>query len=149
MYLRYTGTEKFGTFGMISIPVPRTSVRSVRGPYRYREVRYVRYAVRTGTGGAGTTIRTGNEMFGMFGMISIPVPRSSVRSVRGPYRYREVRYVRYVVRTGTEHTGSSVRCSYRYRAYTSTENTGTGMIGKLGMVFTRYRHTLTAPAAQP
>ena len=107
-------TEKLGTFGTVSIPVPRSSVRSVRNsyryrwcrydnPYRYREVRYVRYDVHTGT-----------EDFGTFGTMSIPVPKSSVHPVR---------------------------CSYRYRPSSGTEHTGTGLIGKVGMVFTRYRHT--------
>ena len=89
----YTGTEKFGTFGTMPVPVPRFSGRSVRSsyryrwcrydnPYRYREVRYVRYDVRTRT-----------EDFGTFGTSSVPVPRSSVRSVRCPYRYRAYPYL--------------------------------------------------------
>jgi len=42
-YVRYdahTGTENFGTFGTMSIPLPRISVRSVPCPYRYRAYPY-------------------------------------------------------------------------------------------------------------
>ena len=35
-----TGPGHFGKFGTASIPVPETSVSSVRHPYRYREYRY-------------------------------------------------------------------------------------------------------------
>ena len=35
-----TGTGHFGKVGTTSIPVPDTSVSSVRHPYRYREYRY-------------------------------------------------------------------------------------------------------------
>ena len=113
-------TEKLVTFGTVSIPVPRSSVRSVRNsyryrwcrydnPYRYREVRYVRYDVRTGT-----------EKFGTFGTMSIPVPRSSVRSVRCPYRYRAYPYL-------TEHNLGSFRVTF-----TSNNARKISMIGWLG-----------------
>ena len=65
-----TGTGCFGKFGMTSIlgmtfiPVPDTSVNSVRYGHRYR------YDINTGTG-----------HFGKFGTTSIPVP-----SVPVPYR---------------------------------------------------------------
>ena len=39
------GTGHFGKFGTTSIPVPDTSVSSVRHQYRYRTLRYVRYDI--------------------------------------------------------------------------------------------------------
>ena len=86
-----TGTGHFGKFGTASIPLPETLISSVRHQYRYRTLRYVRYDVNTGTGGAGTDFRTGTGHFGMFGTTSIPVPDISVSSVRHQYRYRKLR----------------------------------------------------------
>ena len=80
-----TGTRHFCKFGTTSIPVPDTSVTSVRHQFRYRTFRYVRY------------INTGTGHFGNFSTTSIPVPDTSVTSVRHPYRFREYRY-------RTEHT---------------------------------------------
>jgi len=79
-------TDNFGTFGLEFYTLPNISVRSARcpypyrryrydTPYRYREARYVRYDAHTGT-----------ENFGTFGTMSIPLPRTSVRSVPCPYR---------------------------------------------------------------
>ena len=45
----------------------------------------------TGTGGTGTDVLTGTGHFGKFGTISIPVPDTSVTSVRHQYRYRTLR----------------------------------------------------------
>ena len=110
------------------LPVPDTSVSSVRHQYRYRTLRWVRYDINTGTG-----------HFGKFGT-SIPVPDTSVSSVHGyryrryryrlSYRYRTLREFRYNINTGTGHFGkfgtsiplpvtsvSSVRYPYRYREY--------------------------------
>ena len=52
-----------------SIPVPDTSISSVRHQYRYRTLRKVRYDINTGTG-----------HFGKFGT-PIPVPDTSASSV--------------------------------------------------------------------
>ena len=54
----------------------------------------------TGTAGTGTDFHTGTGHVGNFGTASIPVivtksipvPDTSVSSVRYPYRYREYRY---------------------------------------------------------
>ena len=81
----------FGT----SIPIPDTSVRSVRHGYRYRTLRQVRYDSNTGT-----------RHFGKFGTTSMPVPDTSASSVRHQYRYRTLRQVRYDISTGTENTGT-------------------------------------------
>ena len=62
------------------------SVTDVRRSYRYRTLRKFRYNINTGTG-----------HFGKFGTTSTPVPETSARWVRHPYRYREYRY-------HTEHT---------------------------------------------
>ena len=68
--------------------------------------------LHTGTGHFGnfgtTSIRTGTGHFGKFGTTSIPVPDTSVSSVRHPYRYREYRY-------HTEHTlGYQLHCPIRH-----------------------------------
>ena len=55
-----TGTGQFGNFGTTSIPVPDTSVGSVRYGY--------------GTVGTGTDFHTGTGNFCKFGTTSIPVP---------------------------------------------------------------------------
>ena len=57
-----TGTGHFGKFGTASIPVPDTSVSSVRHQYRYRTLANIRY------------INTGTGPFGKFGTTRIPVP---------------------------------------------------------------------------
>ena len=62
-----TGTGQFGNFGTTSIPVPDTSVGSVRYGY--------------GTVGTGTDFHTGTGNFCKFGTTSIPVPGVPV-----PYR---------------------------------------------------------------
>ena len=80
-----TGTGPFGKFGT-SIPVPDTSVSSVRHQYRYRTLRKVRYDMDTGTTGTGTGLDASTGHFGNFGT-SIPVPDTSVSSVQHP-RYR-------------------------------------------------------------
>ena len=59
-------------------------VSSVRHPYRYWTLRYVRYDLRTGTAGTGTGFHTGTEHFGKFGATSTPV------------QYRKNRQVRYI-----------------------------------------------------
>ena len=83
------GTGNLGEFGTTSIPepetsansgttlmpVPKTSESSVH-QYRYRKLPKVRY------------INTGTENFGKFGTPPIPVPDSSVNSVRRLYRFR-------------------------------------------------------------
>ena len=102
-YVRYdtnTGIGHFGKFGTIwipvppvpiqtFIPVPDTSVSSVRHQYRYRTLRKGRYSINTST-----------RHFGNFGTTSIPVSNTSVSWVRHQYRYRILRYVRYI-NTGT------------------------------------------------
>ena len=86
-----TGNGHFGKFGTTSIPVPDSSVTSVRYGYRYRRYRYrpsyryrtnrqVRYDINTGTG-----------HFGKLGTASIPVPYTSAISVQHQYRYRTLR----------------------------------------------------------
>ena len=75
-----TGTGHCGKFSTASIPVPETSVSSVRHQYRYRRLRQVRYDINTGTGHCGK-----------FGTTSIPVPETSVSSVRHQCRYRTLR----------------------------------------------------------
>ena len=48
IYRRYYGTGHFGKFGTTSIPVPDTSVSSVRHQYRYRRRRHgLSYRYRT------------------------------------------------------------------------------------------------------
>ena len=48
--------------------------------------------VRAGTGtGTGADIRTGTGRFGKFGTTSIPVPETSVSSVRYQYRRQKIR----------------------------------------------------------
>ena len=61
------GCVRYGTYRGVPpvLPVPGTSVSSVRHQYRYRTLRYVRYNINTGTG-----------HLGMFGTTSIPVPVS-------------------------------------------------------------------------
>ena len=65
----------------------------------------------TGTAGTGSNFHTGTGHFGnfgtsthlgKFGTTSIPVPDTSVSSVRRPYRYQEYRY-------RTEHTLGKMR----------------------------------------
>ena len=53
----------FGKFRTTSIPAPDTSVSSVRQQYRYQMLRKVRYDINTGTG-----------HFGKFGTTSVPFP---------------------------------------------------------------------------
>ena len=107
--------------------------------YRYRTLRCVRYNINTGTGHFGrfgTTsipvrtlghvryINTGTGHLGMFGT-SIPVPDTSINSVRHQHQYLRYRY------------GSRYR--YRYNI-----NTDTGHFGKSGTTSTRYRHIVTS-----
>ena len=93
-YVRYgvnTGTGNFGKFGTTSIPVPETSVSSVRHRYRYRRCRYrLSYRYRT-LRQVRYDVNTGTRHFGEFGTLSIPVPETSVSSVRHQYRYRILR----------------------------------------------------------
>ena len=93
-----TGTRRLGKFGTTSIPVPKTSVISVRHQYRHRKFRCVRYDINTGTenfGKFGTSIPVPETsvgsvhlqctgQFGKFGTTSIPVPDTSISSVRHP-----------------------------------------------------------------
>ena len=86
-----TGTGHFGKVDAISIAVPDTSVSSVRYGYRYRLYRYrLSYRYRT-----LRYVRYNNIFdtgyFGNFGTASIPVPDTSVTSVRHQYRYRTLR----------------------------------------------------------
>ena len=89
--------------GTTSIPVPDTSISSVRHQYRYRTLRYVRYDINTGTG-----------HFRKFGTTSIPVLNTSVSSVRLGYRYRQFGTTSIPVLNTSV---SSVRLGYRYRRY--------------------------------
>ena len=91
------GCVRYGTYRGIPpvLPVPDTSVSSVRHQYRYWTLRQVRYGINTGTG-----------HFGKFGTTSISVPDTSVCSVRHQYRHRTLRYVRSDINTGTENTGT-------------------------------------------
>ena len=77
------------------LPVPDTSVGSVRYQYRYRALRQVRYSINADTG-----------YFGKLGTTSMPVPDTSVGSVRYQFRYRTLRKHGYVIHTGTENTGT-------------------------------------------
>ena len=112
-----------------SIPVPDTSVSSVRPQYRYLTIREVRYDVNTGTRhcGKGILPYTGGiyptevVWYGLntlpnnpvwFGMKSIPVPDTLVSSVRLQYRYPTLRQVRYDLNIGTRHFGK-VRYAHR------------------------------------
>ena len=65
-----TYTAGIGTH-VCTVPVP------VRHQYRYRTLWWVRSGINIGTGN-----------FGKFGVTSIPVPDTSVSSVRYRYRYR-------------------------------------------------------------
>ena len=115
-----TGTGHFGKFGTTSIPVPDTSVSSVRHQYRYRALQEVRY------------IHTGTVHFGKFGTIWMRYGcRYRRYRYRLSYRYRTLWEARYNITTGTGHFGKfgtksiplpdtsvcSVRHTYRYRAY--------------------------------
>ena len=82
---------------MTSIPVPDTSVSSVRHQYRYRTLRSLRYDINTGTGHFGKFGTTWIPVPPVPVKTFIPVPDTSVSSVRHPYPYREYRY-------HTEHT---------------------------------------------
>ena len=59
----HTGTEHLGIFGTTSIPVPNTSVSSVRHKYWYRKLRWARYDIPTGTENSGTVPST--RFFGL------------------------------------------------------------------------------------
>ena len=87
-------TEAYRRYIPPVLPVPDTSVSSVRHQYRYRTLRYVRYDINTGTG-----------HFGKFGTTSIPVPDTSLSSVRHRYRSKSVSGL----------VPASVQHRYRYR----------------------------------
>ena len=93
-YVRYdinTVTGHFGKFGTRSIPIPDSSISPVRHGYRYRRYRYrLSYWYRT-LRPFRYNINTGTGYFGNFGTTSIPVPDTSVSSVRDQYRYRTLR----------------------------------------------------------
>ena len=130
------------------LPAPDTSVSSVH-QYRYRTLRSGRYDINTGSG-----------HFGKFSTTSIPVPDTSISSVRHQYRYRTLRYVRYDINTGTGHfrkfgttsipvlntSVSSVRLGYRYRQFGTTSipvlNTSVSSV-RLGYRYRRYRYRLS------
>ena len=78
-----------------------------RRKYRYRTLRYVRYVL-------WHTVITGTGHFGKFGTTSIPVPHTSLSSVRHPYRHRRYVEYRYNIDTSTEHFGK-FGTSTRYR----------------------------------
>ena len=88
-----TGTRHFGNFGTTSIPVPDTSVTSVRQQYRYRTLRQVWYDSNTVT-----------RPISKFGTTSIPVPDTSVSSVGHQYRTGTGLHVCTGVGTGIDTT---------------------------------------------
>ena len=107
----------FGNFGTTSIPVAEPSATSVGHGYRYRRYRYrLSYRYRT-LRSLRCDLNTSTGYFGNFGttwvpvppvpvQTFIPVPETSVTSVRHQYRYRTLRYVRYDINTGAGHFGN-------------------------------------------
>ena len=111
-----TGTGNFRKFGTKSILAWATSECFVRHQCWYRKLRYVWFGINTGPYSSVRhqnryrryrymylyryqTLRqvrytsiNGTEHFDKLDTTSIPVPDTSVSSIRHPYRYREYRY---------------------------------------------------------
>ena len=92
-----TGTRHFRKFGPNSIPVP--DISSVRTQYRYPDTSVRIYRGYTGDYLPCRSVRynlnTGTRHGGKFGATLIPVPDTSVRSVRTQYPTEPYRSVRY------------------------------------------------------
>ena len=125
------------------LPVPDTSVSSVRLQYRYD--------INTGTGNFGKFGTTSIAVLAVPVQTFVPVPEKSVSSVRRQYRYPTFRQVRYDINTGTGNFGKFGRTSIPVPAvpvstyapswcrYWYNTATGTGHLGKIGTTATRYR----------
>ena len=111
-----TGTGHCRKFGAASIPVPKTSVSSVRHQYHFGKfgmtsIPVPAVSVHTFVPVPDTSVsslrrhNTGTGHFEKLGKLSIPVRNTSVGSARHLYRYRTLRQVRYDISTGTGRFG--------------------------------------------